>query len=136
MDSIQHKPVNTYEETIWLNARIASILSSDSSDREKSKKLHELQANVSPLSQSHIDYYLKKIKAKQRSLYSRIASIPLVLTYLFYIIYRLYYFIHPEPPHGSFSLGLTQTHSFLLVCLIPVLILASYSFRYYLTRKK
>lgn len=136
MDNIQHKPVNTYEETVWLNAQIASILSSDSSDREKSKKLRELQANVSPLSQSHIDYYLKKIKSKKCSLYSRIASIPLVLAYLFYIIYRIYYFIHPELPHGSFSLGLTQTHSFLLVCLIPVLILAYYSCRYYLTRKK
>lgn len=136
MDKPKHKFLIAYEETASLNAQINSILSSNGSDSQKAKELRELQKNVCPLSQSHIEYYLKKIKSKRVSLYRRLICIPFVLLYLFYIIYRIYFFLHPEVSHYTFPSGLTENHLILLVALIPVLILIYYIYRYYLTRKK
>lgn len=137
MNKTQHHLPDVYEENYKLTAEISSILSGSSSSRKKESRLKKLQESVdSPLAQSHIAYYVNRIRAKRYALYARIITIPFILAYLLYILYRTYFFIYPEKAHYDLSPGLTQTQQLLLICLIPVLILAYYLVRFLLFEKK
>lgn len=57
------------------------------------------------------------------------------LAYLLLVIYRTYYFIHPELPHYILNPELTSTQLTLGICLIPVYILIYYWIQYFLSVK-
>lgn len=86
-----------YEEEKQLAKKINAIIFQKDFAINKMKKLESLRGTViSPLSQSQIDYYIHRLKSEALLRVGRIISFVVVMIYLFFTLFRVYWFYHPE----------------------------------------
>lgn len=136
MENTRFHTLDSYEENRNVQKQISAILSDSSSTREKERKLQKLKDSVhTPLSKSHIAYFQNKIKTQRRVFYSRILAAPWIIAYLFFTLYRMYYFIYPEKPHYELNLPFFPMDATLFFGMIPIWILLFYLIQYLISEK-
>lgn len=96
MNGTNNNRLYSFEENEKLYAEIEKILSEGNSTT-KLRRLKSLKMYVNtPLAQSHIDYYIKKLRKTMRDRFARLVCTVISTLYLLFTLYRVYLYYHPE----------------------------------------
>ena len=130
-----------YEEEKQLAEKINAIIVDKDFTLNKMKKLQSLRLTVtSPLAQSHIDYYIQRLRSDMLTRVARMIGFIIVTVYLVFMLFRVYWFYYPDKnPFHSDGKSLTVidliTGFYYVACAALVIYVIYRIMRHFLSRK-
>lgn len=124
MNGTNNNCLYAFEENEKLSAEIRKIISENDSDNIKIHKLKSLKADINtPLAQSHIDYYIKKLYKTMRDRFSCLMCAVVAMSYLLFTLCRVFWYYHPEE-NPLPETNNTISDLIVILYLMPVIIIA------------
>lgn len=129
MTDLKKSYLNSYEENERITSEVELILWEKIPNFKKINRLAALRKKTAePISRSHIDYYLKKLKSENRNKLFHLISKIIVLCYLIFTLLRVFWYYHPGEnplPETSFTIS----NFIVLLYVIPVIFIVNYIIR-------